>query len=145
MELHAEVRRLETHLKELVTGGFPARRGNSASNTSYALKALTHLAEAVDDQTALSVLNTVDRWNRKADNVFNPEHGLHRIPREPGEKEMRCPYCEFQTMRWNPGVGVIVCINPTCRTENGVRPRWSAEFVLREDVLQFTWQPLAAA
>lgn len=145
LELHIEVRRMEVHLREKVTGQLAARRGGSQDNTRYALKALANLTEAVDDQTTLSVLNMLDRWNRKADTVFRPENGLHRIPREPGQKELRCPYCAFQTMRWNPGIGVIVCVNPECRNENDVRPRWTAEFIIKDDVLQFSWETLGEA
>ncbi len=145
MELHVEVRRLEVHLKEKVTGQLTDRRGGSADNTQYALKALTKLAEAVDDQTVLSVLNVVDRWNRKTDNFFHPEKGLHRVPRSPKEEELRCPYCEFQTMRWHPGTGIIVCVNPDCLNESGVRPRWEARFVLQDDALAFSWEALSDA
>lgn len=145
LELHAEVRRLEVHLKEQITGTLGARRGNSRDNTRFALHALADLAEAVDDQTALSVLIVIDRWNHRATAVFNPDKGLHRVPREPGEGELRCPYCTFQTMRWHPPTGVIVCINPECRTENGVRPRWSATFTVNGDDLRFSWEEQGAA
>lgn len=145
MELHAEVRRLEVHLKELVSGAFSPRRGGSQDNTHYALKALTNLAEAVDDQTTVGILNTLDRWIRKADAVFEPQKGLHRVPREPGEKEMRCPYCTFQTMRWHPATGVIVCVHPECLNEAGIRPRWIAEFIIKDDELQFSWEAIGEA
>lgn len=145
MEFHAEVRRLEVHLAERISGSLSKRRGGSPDNTRYALLALSNLAERVDDQTVLSVLNTLDRWNRKADAAFHPEKGLHRIPREPGQGEMRCPYCTFQTVRWLPATGIIVCINPECHTDAGVRPRWIADFVLDGDDLQFSWQPIGQA
>lgn len=145
MELHAEVRRLENHLKEELTGQLGSRRGGSTGNTQFALRSLANLTETVDDQTALSVLNVLDRWNRRADAVLHPENGLHRVPRQPGEKEWRCPHCTFQTMRWNPGSGVIVCVNPACHNTDGVRPRWFAEFAVEGDQLRFSWRTIGEA
>ena len=139
-ELDAEIRRLEVHMKERVSGILSGRRGSSAQNTKHALKSVANLAEAVDDETVLGALNKVDRWVRRADTVFNPENGLHRIPREPGEPEARCPHCAFQTMRWHPGTGIAVCVNPSCLIEDKVRPRWVLEFVIVDDVLKFTWE-----
>jgi hypothetical protein len=140
MELDAEIRRLEVHMKERVSGILSGRRGGSKQNTHHALKSVANLAEAVDDEMVLGVLNKLDRWVRRADAVFNPENGLHRIPREPGEKEARCPYCSLQTMRWHPGTGIAICVNPACLTEDKVRPRWSMGFVVVDDALKFTWK-----
>lgn len=141
-ELHAEIRRMEVHLVDMVTGVRGVRRGGSNLNTQYALKAVVNLSQApaVDDQTILAVLNYLDGWVRRADAVFRPEQGLHRLPREPKEKEWRCPYCEYQTMRWHPPTGIVVCINPDCHTEESKRPRWSAAFTINEDILRFTWE-----
>lgn len=145
LELHSEVRRLEVHLTEQVSGGYRARRGGSRDNTLYALRAIPKLAHGVDDQSALSAFLILDRWGNKADAALNPEKGLHRVPREPGAKEMRCPYCGYQTMRWNPTNAVIVCINPECTTGDGERPRWIAEFTVQGNALAFSWQPFEAA
>lgn len=145
LELHAEVRRLETHLTEQVSGGYKARRGGSRDNTLFALRAIAKLAHGVDDQSVLSAFLVLDRWGNKADAALNPEKGLHRVPREPGAKEMRCPYCDYQTMRWNPANGVIVCIYPECTTDDGERPRWTAEFTVQNDALSFSWQPFKEA
>ncbi len=146
-ELDAEIRRLEAHLKEAVTGVLTGRRGGSAQNTRYALKSVASLvlAPSVTDEMTLGVLNRVDRWVRRADAVFTPENGLHHIPQEPEEPVMRCPYCEFQTMRWQPATGIAVCVNPSCVNENGVRPRWSMEFTFVDDQLKFTWENCGVA
>ena len=139
-ELDADIRRFEVRLREKVTGVLGGRRGSSRKNTQHALKSVANLAEAVDDQTVLGVLNTLTRWTARADTVFDPDKGLHRIPREPGEKEMRCPYCVYQTMRWHPASGIAVCINPECLTDNGARPRWAVEYTVVDDELKFTWE-----
>lgn len=145
LELHTEVRRLEVHLKEQISGSLSRRRGGSANNTLCALQAISVLTDAVDDQNALSVLLVIDRWIHRAAAVLNPEKGLHRVPRAPGEGELRCPYCAFQTMRWHPATGIVVCINPECTTGDGVRPRWMAQFRTQGEELQLFWEPVGAA
>lgn len=143
-EFYAEVRRLEVNLAATVTGIRGARRGGSDGNTLMALRAIYNLSHSVDEQTAVGVLGYFDRWNRRAEAVFDPDLGLHRIPRDPGEEEMRCPWCEFQTMRWQPATGIIVCVNPECRTTDGERPRWRAEYEVVGDQMRFTWEPMGA-
>lgn len=141
-DFHTEIRRLEVNLKAEVSGIRGVRRGGSDRNTELALKSIVNLSEAVDDQTVNGVLNFFDRWLRRAEAVFSPDKGLHRVPREPGEEELRCPWCEYQTMRWQPSTGILVCINPECRTGDGVRPRWIAAYELVSDQLSFTWKPM---
>lgn len=121
------------------------RRGGSRNNTRAALQAVAILTDAVDDQIALSALIVIDRWNRQASAVLHPEKGLHRVPREPGENELRCPYCTYQTMRWHPATGIVVCVNPECVNGEGHRPRWSAEFTIDGEVLQFSWVEMKEA
>lgn len=146
-ELDAEIRRLEAHLKEAVSGALTGRRGGSPRNTQYALKSVANLVHspAVGDETVLGVLNTIDRWVRRADAVFSPENGLHHIPREPGRPEVPCPHCRHRTMRWQPAIGIAVCVNPVCFTEDGVRPRWQMRFTFTDDGLLFTWETCEAA
>lgn len=107
-----------------------------------ALRSIVNYSHAVDDQTVLGVLGYLDRWIRRAEAVFRPDMGLHRLPRTPGEEEMRCPWCEYQTMRWQPATGIIVCINPECRDASDQRPRWVADYELVGDQLRFTWKPM---
>lgn len=145
LEFHSEIRRLEIHLKERVTGGYLQRRGSSSDNTRYATDSVVNLCEAVDDDTVLGVLNCLSAWTRRAETYFNPAGGLYRLPREPGEKEMPCPYCEHKTMRWNPARGVAVCVRPACHKDDGQRPRWSAEFTVSENGLAFRWDEVEAA
>jgi hypothetical protein len=138
-DFYAEVRRLEVNLKAEVTGIRGVRRGGSDGNTRMALQSIVNFSHVVDDQTVLGVLGFVDRWIRQANAVFNPDLGLHRIPRTPGENDMRCPWCEYQTMRWQPATGIIVCINPECRNDSDERPRWRADYEIVGDEMRFTW------
>lgn len=141
-DFHSEVRRLEVNLKSLVTGIQGVRRGSSERNTRLAVESIVNLAEAVDDQAVRGVLGFFDRWVRRAEAVFNPDKGLHRVPRDPGESELRCPWCTFQTMRWQPATGILVCINPECRTDKDIRPRWLAVYELTDGGLGFSWEPM---
>lgn len=141
-DFHAGVRRIEVNLAATVTGIQGARRGSSEKNTRYALDAIVNLLEAVDDQTVRGVSGYFTRWVHRAENVFNPDHGLRRVPREPGEGELRCPWCTYQTMRWQPATGILVCVNPECRTDQDIRPRWRAVYELTDDGLAFDWEPM---
>lgn len=144
-ELHAEVRRLEVHLREENFGTYGSRRGGSTENTRYALNSIAILADGVNDQLALAVLVVIERWTHRATTVLTPENGLHRLPQEPGAATLRCPHCTYTTMRWHPATGVVVCINPECVTEHGVRPRWQAEFAIRGENVQMIWEPIGVA
>lgn len=139
---YAEVRRLEVNLKAELTGIRGVRRGGSDGNTRMALQSIINFSHTSDDQIVLGVLGFFDRWIRQAEAVFNPERGLHRLPRSPGEEEARCPWCEYQTMRWQPATGILVCIYPECRTVEGVRPRWIAAYELVGDEMRFTWEEM---
>lgn len=138
-DFYAEIRRLEVNMRAAVTGIRGIRRGGSDGNTRMALQSIVNFSHSVDDQIVLGVLGYVDSWVRRAQAVFNPDLGLHRVPREPGEEELRCPWCSYQTMRWQPATGIIVCINPECVNGDGVRPRWRADYQVAGDDLQFVW------
>lgn len=144
LEFHSKVRSLESSLNEQIVGA-TKRRGSSSANTRYATEAIGRLCETCDDATVLGVLGFFDSWSRRADAVFHPEHGLYRLPRQPGDGESRCPYCQYKTMRWNPGRGQAICVNPGCRNTDGHRPRWSAEFVVLGGQLVFRWDEMEAA
>jgi hypothetical protein len=145
LEFNEEIRRLEVHLKERIIGGYPARRGSSSTNTRLAADSVVNLCETIADSDVLGVLNYLATWTRRAENVFNPDGALHRLPRTPGEKEPPCPYCQCKTMRWNPARGLAVCVNPTCRNGEDQRPRWTAEFTIRGEDLAFHWDEVKAA
>ena len=142
LDFYAEVRRLEINLKAEATGIRGVRRGGSDGNTRMALQSVVNLSFAVDDQMVIGILGYVEGWVRQATVVFDPDLGLHRLPRTPGEDEMRCPWCEFQTMRWQPATGIIVCVNPECRNGDGERPRWQADYEIVGDDMRFTWNEL---
>lgn len=141
-DLHAKVRQFEVNLKASVSGIQGVRRGSSEKNTRFALEAIVNLVESVDDQQVRGVLGFFRRWNHRAEAVFDPDHGLRRVPREPGSEELRCPWCSYQTMRWQPATGILVCVNPECRTDREIRPRWLAAYELVDDELRFTWEPI---
>lgn len=138
-DFYCEVRRLEVNMKAHITGIRGVRRGGSDGNTKMALQSVVNYCWSADDQTVLGVLGYLESWIRRSQAIFNPDYGLHRIPRVPDEEEMRCPWCSFQTMRWQPATGVIVCVNPECRNDQDVRPRWRADYEVVGDALQFTW------
>ncbi len=145
LEFAEEIRRLEVHLKERVTGSYPKRRGASRANTRFAADSVVNLCEACDDTTTLGVLSYIATWTRRAETHFDPDAGLRRLPREPGQRETPCPYCQCKTMRWNPARDLAVCVNPTCHNTGGQRPRWSAEFTILGGQLVFRWDELQEA
>jgi hypothetical protein len=81
-------------------------------------------------------------WVRRADTVFSPELAIHRMPRNPGEAEHRCPWCTYQTMRWRPVKGIAFCVNPSCRNDDGRRPQWIVEYSVVDDHMEFFWREL---
>jgi hypothetical protein len=145
LEFHQEIRRLESHLKERIVGGYPRRRGSSSANTRYAIESVVNLCETCDTSTVLGVLGYITTWGSRAETFFNPEGGLRRLPRQPGEGEARCPYCRSDTMRWNPSRGVAVCVNPACKNHDGQRPRWTAAFIVADNLMVFRWDELETA
>lgn len=144
LEFHNKVRGLESSLNEQVTG-YTKRRGSSHANTRYAVDAIGKLCDASDENTVVGVLGFFDGWSRRADAYFTPEHGLYRLPRQPGEGEARCPYCRYKTMRWNPSRGQAICVNPQCRNTDDQRPRWEAKFNVLGGQLVFHWNEIEDA
>jgi hypothetical protein len=144
LEFHNKVRLFESELNARIVGSLK-RRGSSDANTRRAIDAVVNLCTTSDEQTVLGVLNYLTGWNRRAENVFSPEHGLHRLPRQPGEGEARCPYCTFKTMRWNPAKGIAVCVKPDCTGADGQRPRWEATYTVLGGQLVFHWNEMEAA
>lgn len=125
-ELHAEARRLELALNLRVVGRRPAR-GGSSENTELALQAVCRLCEAVDDDEVRAVLRQLTGWVGRARVALGHGAPLRRLPRQAGENgvastEPRCPWCAFQTLRFRPVPGTIVCVNPGCRDDEGRRP-----------------------
>lgn len=144
LEFHAKVRALESGLNEQIVG-YTKHRGSSRANTRYAAESIDKLCTIADDTVVLGVLGWFDGFNHRADAVFRPEHGLYRLPRQPGEGEARCPYCQYKTMRWQPARGQAICVNPGCRNTDNQRPRWSAEFIVLGGQLVFRWDEMENA
>lgn len=139
LDLHEYVRRLEASMAQKLSGKIRLVRGASPKNTQYALEAIPKLAQGGDETAALEIIIHIERWVRRGEAVLGPEKAIHHLPRNPGEKEMRCPYCDFQTMRWSPPRGTAFCINPECVTDDGIRPKWVIEYEVVDDLLRFSW------
>lgn len=143
IEFHRKIRAFESTLNERVVGA-TKHRGPSHTNTWHAINGVVNLCETIDKADVLGVLNYLTHWVRRAHTYFDPAKGLHRLPRNPGEKEHRCPYCQNKTMRWSPTRGKAVCILPTCENDLGMRPQWFAEFDIIGEQLIFRWDEEAA-
>jgi hypothetical protein len=139
LELHEYVRRLEASIAQKLSGRIRLVRGASLENTRYALEALPKITHGVSENETLDIVIHIERWVRRGESVLGPEKAIHHLPRNPGEGEMRCPYCDFQTMRWSPPRGMAFCVNPTCVTDDGARPRWVIEYEVTASVLLFSW------
>lgn len=142
LELHEYARRLEASMAQKLSGKIRLVRGASPGNTRYALKALPKLAQGGTETEALDIVIRIERWIRRGEAVLGPEKAIHHLPRNHGEKEPRCPYCGFQTMRWSPPRGTAFCINPVCVTDSGTPPRWTIEYEIVDTVLRFSWRLL---
>lgn len=140
LDLHEYVRRQEAFMAQKLSGKIRLLRGASPRNTRYGLEALPKLAQGFPESEALELVIHLERWVRRGESVLGPEKAIHHLPRNPGEKESRCPYCDFQTMRWSPPKGVAFCINHTCVLDDGSRPRWVIEYEIVDNLLRFSWQ-----
>jgi len=61
-------------------------------------------------------------WVTQAHVVLGEHEPPRRLPREPGKREPRCPWCTYQTLRMRLSVGTVTCINPGCSDSLGARP-----------------------
>ena len=143
LELHTSIRRVESDLVHVVSGRTATPRGGTDANTWFALRSVGRLCYAADDNTTARIFGYLDTWINRAYAIFDDRQSLHRLPRHPGESEYRCPYCTYQTMRWHPLTGVIVCVNPGCRDDEGRRPRWTVAYQITGDRLEWSWEVAA--
>lgn len=135
-ELHAGARELEGTLRRVLS--LTERpRGSSAANTVHALNALSSLAESCPDRRVFEVEAWLSGWLARALVALGQRDLPRRLPRQPGEAEPRCPYCERLTLRFWSSRGEVRCVNPACATEDGDRPRARMEYspVARDWVL----------
>ena len=137
MELHAWVRFTERLWRR--SAGFPERvRGGSHLNTWKGLVALTGLSEAVDDGLVVEDRRWLTGWCRRASIALGETESLKRLPRLPGERERKCPWCKKNTLREMALDGVIFCIDMKCRDDEDRRPRAQLEYFRGDMVLR--WQ-----
>lgn len=121
-DLHANAR-LHEHRLRLANGLHgPYERGGSDANTVLALKAWNQLAVSAPDEDVARALAWTVSWTGRAFVLLGERDEPHRLPRQPGSPEPRCPYCEKMTLRFWAGRGLVRCVNPACQTEDGKRP-----------------------
>lgn len=120
------VRDLEANLHLVISGTIP-ERGGSDRNTQLALRALPGLALATDVDLATRVASQLEAWCHHARVVIGEVEPLNRLPRQFGEAELRCPWCQRQSLRIQLQAGVIRCVNPVCFDQDGNRPAASME------------------
>lgn len=120
-DLHRMARTHEQRLRDLVSGS-RIPRGGSDRNTFLALDALPALAFAAGSDEVHETLTALSSWLRRARETLGEVEPLARLPRQPGESEPRCPWCQRMTLRHQPHAGIVRCINPVCRDTDGNRP-----------------------
>ena len=120
-DLHRMARDHEQRLRDLVSGS-RIPRGGSDRNTFLALDALPALAFAAGPDEVHETLTALSAWLRRAREALGEVEPLARLPRQPGESEPRCPWCQRMTLRHQPHAGVVRCVNPACRDTDGNRP-----------------------
>lgn len=139
LELHALARRLEKELRDEL--GFPDRgRGGSGSNTRKALTALCGLAEGCDDFIVRLATRELEKWSRRASIALELTEIPKRLPRNPGNPEPKCPFCENHTLRSRALEGKIFCINPACKDDEGRKPEARMEFSPVTGNWEVVWQ-----
>lgn len=141
MELHELARRLEAELLAGVSGR-ERTRGGSSANTDQALKAIVNLAEATPDDQVLETLRQLDRWCTHAELALGLIDGLAHLPARDGEPEMRCPWCDYLTLRVKRATATAHCVNPGCvyGPEDRRRPTGSVETDILTGEIMIYWQ-----
>jgi hypothetical protein len=127
LEVHAGARELEQNLRYSKTGSI-YERGGSDKNTTAALYSITALAAGAGDYELRDATRTVERWCWKARLALGEAEPLVHVPRAPGKRAPRCPWCGFATLRMKPLAGIVRCVNPACADANGSRPVGKVEF-----------------
>lgn len=139
MELHHDIRAEERRLRVMLS--LPLReRGGSDANTYKAMKVITSLAEAAGSEPAASAASWLERWHGRAARVLGDASPVSHLPRQPGEKERPCPFCQCLTLRFWSFEGRVRCINPSCRDDEGRRPAARIEYSGFTHQLELVWQ-----
>lgn len=142
MDLHAISRELETRMLTCLSERSRHIRGGSDANTKAALLTLPNLAEGVDDEMAAETLSALSRWVIRAEVALELVEPLRRVPTQPGESEMRCPWCRYMTIRWRMLTTSVHCVNPGCHygPDDLRRPRGHLDHDPLTDGVIITWQ-----
>jgi hypothetical protein len=137
LDLHSWSRSAEAALRR--EAGLPARwRGGSSGNTRCALDSVVRLAEGASDVPVRACKTWLGGWSRKAEVVLGTAEAAKRLPRELGQSEPGCPWCKRKTLRQLALEGQIFCVDPSCRDEDGNRPKARLEYFRGE--LTLLWQ-----
>jgi hypothetical protein len=130
---------MERSLREALN--LPLRpRGSSDANTAIALKNVLALAEASDTQRITASARWLEKWCGQAARVLGEASAIIRLPKQPGEHERPCPFCVCFTLRYWPLHGVVRCINPGCRDDEGRRPSAKITYSSFTAHLELLWQ-----
>jgi len=127
LEVHAGARELEQNLKYQQSGVL-RERGGSDKNTIAALYSITALAAGSGDYELREATRTIERWCWKARLALGEAEPWVQIPRVPGQRAARCPFCNFCTLRMKSLSGMVRCCNPACVNQDGERPVGKVEF-----------------
>lgn len=140
MDLHALAREHEKIFIFAVSGNAKVR-GGSDLNTHYALEALPRLAEAVEDGHVWQTVFRLEQWIHRAEEALDLIEPLRHVPTPPGEREPRCPWCGYLTLRWQLTTAKIRCVNPGCAVDpyHNRRPAGYLEMDLQTGVTEIVW------
>lgn len=137
--LRCEARRTEIALRR--AAGLPVRRrGGSDRNTISALRSALAAAAAAETDRVADAAQWLERWNGQAARVLGAASAVIRLPRQPGESERSCPFCACFTLRYWPLHGIVRCINPVCRDDDGRRPSAQIEYSRFTAQIELVWQ-----
>lgn len=135
LEIANKARMVESALR--LAAGLPDHpRGSSAHNTIQALNALPGLSVAAPQDQVAAGCSVLYRWISRAAVVVGEVEPMRHLPRAPGGQEPRCPWCRFMTLRQQAYAGIVRCINPACRDQDGHR------VIGRVEIGRFTAEPV---
>jgi hypothetical protein len=121
LDLSQLSRRLESDLRNRISEHC-VPRGTSDHNTILALEALPALAHTLTREGVWDVWQPLEHWCSRARIVVGEIEPLTLLPRQPGQREPRCPWCRSHTLRYQRYAGTVRCVNPSCADASGHRP-----------------------
>jgi hypothetical protein len=112
-DLHAKSRSMENELRELA-GHAQRTRGGSTGNTYKALESIMAVSWSVEDEIVKECNIWLQSWCGRAYIALGLKDEPRRLPRQPGQKDPSCPFCNERTLRFWAYTGVVRCINSEC-------------------------------